>query len=285
MATTLKGEERGRRGRLEKTQDGHVYTETRTYVVTSNIRNESPYTVVATAGLPLVHMSILAGTNARCKSLTPEQDKKTPHVWKVVAEFSTEKIDQKENPSDPTNPDPTQWIPVYKGVIETYPEVMYFDRSGARYVNSAGDRFPEPLVKQRPIIVYEFSQYEAPSITDKQIADRVYCVNNATFKGFPAWSLLLSAKSFERGYFYGYEAVKIDYRIAYKKGYPVGGTPQGWKDVPLDVGYSYLDSSGKKLNSPYLVSLNSDGTKRADGATPDAKIFEGPDPISFSFLR
>ncbi len=137
MATTLKGEERGRRGRLEKTKDGHVYVETRTYVVTSNIRTESPYAVVATSGLPLVNLSILAGSNARCRSLTPEQDKKAPHVWRVVAEFTTEPLDQKENPEDPENPDPTQWIPVYRGPIETYPEVMYKDHDGEAYVNSA----------------------------------------------------------------------------------------------------------------------------------------------------
>lgn len=285
MATTLKGEERGRRGRLEKTKDGHVYTETRTYVVTSNIRTESPYAVVATAGLPLVNLTVLSGSNARCRSLTPEQDKKAPHVWRVVAEFTTEPLDQKENPADPTNPDPTQWIPVYSGTIETYPEVMYRDRTGKPYVNSAKDRFPEPLIKQRPVIVYEFTQYESPSVTDVQIGDRNFTANNASFKGYPTWSLLLSVKRFERGYFYGFDAVKIEYRMAYKKGLTVGGTPQGWRDTPLDVGYSYLMGSNK-VNSPFLVSLNSDGTKKADDANPDVLTFEAPEPINFaSFLR
>ena len=283
MATTLKGEERGRRGRLEKTKDGHVYTETRTYVVTSNIRTESPYAVVATSGLPLVNLTVLSGSNARCRSLTPEQDKKAPHVWRVVAEFTTEPLDQKENPEDPTNPDPTQWIPVYRGTIETYPEVMYKDYDGNAYVNSAFDRFPEPLIKQRPIIVYEFTQYEAPSVTDIQIGDRSFTMNSSVFKTYPKWTLLLAVKSFERGYFYGFEAVKIEYRMAYKRGLLISGEPAGWRDTPLDVGYSYLEG-GKKV-SPFLVSLNSDGTKKADDAAPDVKIFKAAKPDSFTFLR
>lgn len=286
MATLFKGEERGRRGRLEKTQDGHVYVETRTYVVTSNIRNESPYAVVATAGLPIVNLTILAGSNARCRSLSPEQDKKAPHVWKVVAEFTTEPLDQKENPEDPNNPDPKQWIPVYKGTMETYPEVMYQDQDGLAYVNSAGDRFPEPLIKQRPIIVYEFHQYEDPAITDKAIGDRSFSMNSSVFKTFPAWTLLLTVKEFERGYFFGYEAVKIAYRLAYKEGITVSGAPAGWRDTPLDVGYSYLPGAGgDKVNSHSLVFLNSNGTKKGVGATPDVKIFKAPKSSSFSFLR
>jgi hypothetical protein len=278
MATVLKGEMKGRRGRLEKTEDGHVYTETRKYIVLSNIRTESPYTVTATSGIPIVGLSVLAATGARCKSVDPEQDEANPQKWTVTAEFSTEQVDQKEDPADPTNPDPAVWIPVYKGVIETYPEVMYVDRTGAPYVNSAGDRFPEPLIKQKPILVYEFTQYELPSLTDIQIGDRTFSVNNATFKGFPEWTLMLSVKEFERGFFYGYERVKIAYRVAYKK--------DNWKDKPLDMGYSSIEGGGK-VHQPTLVALNSpSGSKRSAGAAPSALSFEAPAPINFaSFLR
>ena len=284
MATIIKGEIKGRRGRLEKTEDGHVYTETRKYIVLSDIRTESPYAVTATSGLPIVGLSVLGSTGARCKSIDPEQDDKNPQKWTVTAEFSTEKVDQKEDPEDPTNPDPRTWIPVYRGVMETYPEVMYRDSDGKAYVNSAGDRFPEPLIKQRPIIVYEFSQYEDPSVGDKEIGDRSFSMNSSVFKEWPAWTLLLTVKSFERGYFYGFETVRIDYRLSYKKGILVSGAPAGWRDTPLDIGYSY-NGTGGKVHSPTLVALDEFGNQKGFGAAADVKIFKAPTPSSFTFLR
>lgn len=290
MSTFLKGEMRGRRARLERTNDGWTFNETRRYVVISNDVRESPVAVVGTPGIPIPGLTITS-SGAVCKSVDPEQDEKQPKVWRVNAEFSTEPINQKTDPSGTPDPNPTNWIPLYKGVIETYADVMYADRNGKRYVNSANDKFPEPLVKNSPIIVYEFTQYEPNSLTDRQIGDRNDSTNNAVFRSFDKWTLKLNIKGFERGYYFGYECVKIDYRVAYKQGVQDNaGEWTGWKDIPLDMGYSYFTSAkgsgGAKVTSQQLVALNQDGTKKADNADPEWIVFEGLKALNFSsFLR
>lgn len=290
MAFVLKGEKPGRGGRLQRTTDGYVFTEQRIYVVIADIKDASPLSIVSTAGLPIVGLTPTS-SGAICRSLDPKQDQKQPRVWNVTADFSTEPLNQKTDPGGTPNPDPTTWIPIYRGAIETYQEVMYADRNGKRYVNSANDKFPEPLVKQRPIIVYEFTQYEAATLTDKQIGDRNDNTNSVTFKGFEPWTLKLNIKQFERGFYFGYEAVKIDYRVAYKRGLQDNaGNWTGWKDIPLDMGYSYFDvdkaTTGKKFTSLHPVALNANGTKKADNADPEWIVFEGLTPVSFStFLR
>lgn len=292
MATFLRGEKRGRSARFERTKDGFQFTESRTYVVISDDSRESPVIVASTAGLPVPGITATL-SGAICRSLNPQQDEKQPKVWNVQAEFSTEPLNQQVDKSGTPDPNPLNWVPIYRGAIETYPQVLSFDKSSPKkpYVNSAFDKFPEPLVRHTPVIVYEFSQYEAANITDKQIGDRNESTNSTVFKGFPAWTLKLNVKGFERGWYFGYECVKIDYRVAYRPGEIDGqGDLTGWKDIPLDMGYSYFTappaSGGKKVNSLVLVALNPDGTKMADDSEPFWKIFKGLTEIDFNtFLR
>ncbi len=279
MATLLKGWKKGMGGKLSRSGNSPVtYNETRTAVVISDIKDESPFNVLSTTGLPRVGLStLITPTAAICTSVDPKQDSVSPFVWFVDCEFSTATDKQDTNDS---NPDPTTWLPIYSGKIETYPEVMHTDFSTPPkpYLNSAKCKFPEPLIINRPIIVYDFFQYEADTITDIQIGDRNDTINSDTVRGgmFPISTLKCTVSGFERGYFYGMAAVKINYSVAYKK--------STWLNKPLDMGYDYLIGSNK-LTSDSIVALNSDGTKKADTADPDALEFKGFRPISFSFLR
>lgn len=274
MATILKGFKKGKGGKLSKTERGTTYTESITAIVISNIPNESPYNVCLTSGLPKVGIDRLPPTNAVCVDLDPKQDELSPYVWRVGIEYSTE-TDQQDTGE---NPDPTTWVPIYKGKIQTYPEVLYRDFSTPPkpYLNSARCKFPEPLIVNRPVIVYEFTQYEPATITDVQIGDRNDTVNSAGVKTFAAQTLKMSITEFERGYYFGFPAVRISYAVAYKK--------NKWLNVPLDVGYEYI-LEGKKIPSDTLVALNSDGTKRSDTVDPSTLEFKQFREIAFDFLR
>ena len=276
MATFLKGYKKGKGGKLKATEKGMVYTESRTAVVISSIPNDSPYNVCLTAGLPKVGIDVLSPTGAVCTDLDPKQDSASPYVWFVSEEYSTEVNGQDTS----SGADPTAWVPRYKGKIQTYPEVLYEDFSTPPkpYLNSARCKFPEPLIVNRPVIVYDFVQYEPDTLTDVQIGDRNDTVNSAsiTGRGFAAQTLKLSITEFERGYYYGYPCVRINYSVAYKK--------NKWLNVPLDVGYEYM-LSGKRYPSDVLVALNSDGTRRAETDPPLTLQFKQFREISFSFLR
>jgi hypothetical protein len=180
--------------------------------------------------------------------------------------------------------------------MQYYPEVVYedFTPSGTTgsgwtvpgpylYINNAGVPFSEPLTITRPIILFDFWQMESPSVTDKQIGDRNDCINSTSLnKGtdtYPQYTLKCSVIEFERGYFYGFDAVNIHYQIAYK--------PSKWTFRPIQSGYEYRQTpGGVRVASPKLVNLEANGTARADTLAPLAdKEFIPHKPISFSFLR
>ena len=289
MTTVLRGEKPARKGQLQATREGMTYSVDRDYYVLSDVKNESELNVLATTGLPLIGISSLAGfPGSICRSLSPQQNDKQPQLWTVTANFSTQPINQETpntGPGGTPNPNPTTWVPIYRGQLQYYPEVVYEDFSPTpkKYVNYAGVPFSEPLTITRPIIVYDFWQYEASTVTDKDIGDRNDCINSsAVTRGsvtYPEYTLKVSIPEFERGYYFGYQAVRIHYQVAYK--------PSKWTIKPLQVGYEYrLAAGGVRVASPKLVGLNSDGTLRADSSDLLAdNEFIPHTPISFSFLR
>lgn len=277
MATVLKGMQKGKGGSLKQSGKTFSYTERRRYIVISSVPNDSILNVLNTTGLPKVMVTSIPGTSGQCvcTGLDPKQDEGSPYTWFVDAEFSTSN-EKQETGGDP---DPTTWIPVYSAKIETYPEVLYEDFSTPKkkYLNSARDKFPEPLIVKRPIIVYDFFQYEPATLTEVEIGDRNDTVNIDEFRGFAAETLKLTVSGMEYGFFYGYPAVRVNYSVAYKK--------NKWLNVPLNVGYSYL-LDGVRTPSDVLVALNSDGTKKADTAIPDTLTFKENPQIEFDdFLR
>lgn len=280
MATILKGWRKGMGGKFSAGKSGPVYTETRTAVVFSDVKDESPFVVLSTTGLPRVGLTTLIGiSNSICTDVSPKQDTGSPYLWLVDCEFST----ATEGQDTGGDPDPTTWTPRYSGKIETYPEVMYEDFSTPKlkYVNSANKKFPEPLIRHRPIIVYSFKQYIVPTITDVQIGEFNDTINLTAFKGFPADTLKCTISEFERGYFYDMDCTLLSVSVAFKR--------DAWLDRPLDMGYEYRLSAGVPAVGSaggMLVSLNGDGTLRSDVSDPLVKIFVPHQRVEFStFLR
>jgi hypothetical protein len=278
MATVLRGMKSGKGGKLTLTAKGPVYTESSEFIIVSDVKNESIANVLSTTGLPRVNFT-LTTFDALCRDLTPKQDAKSPYVWRVVADFTTEPLEYDTGSDDPDSPDPTTWVPIYKGVVETMEEVVYEDFSSTpkKYVNSAKKKFPEPLVVKRPIIVYSFQQFVASTYTDVQIGDWNDTINTASFKSFPADTLHLTVQDFERGTFYGVDCTLVSFRVAYNK--------QTWLNKPLDMGYEYRPSAGDPtVGSPggKLVALESDGTLRDDTLEPLALEFVPHRRIAFA---
>ena len=282
MATTLRGQKKGTSGKLSSTEKGYVYTQSLEYIVISDVKDESVYNVLTTAGLPRIGFSTSTFGNAVCRDLTPKQDSKSPYVWYVTADYTTEPLNQDTDGDDEDNPDPTAWVPRYTGGIETYEDRLDLDFSSTPkpYVNSAGTAFSEPLVRLGPIIVYQFQQYIVPSITDVQIGEFNDTINLSAFKGFAADTLKCTISGFERGYFYGVDCTRLSVKVAYKR--------NTWLDKPLDIGYEYRPAAGEKPvgSAGRLVQLNSDGTERPKSSPPLALTFVPHKRVDFaSFLR
>jgi hypothetical protein len=278
MATILKGIRSGKGGRVTLTAKGPVYTEQVEFVVISDIKNESPAVVLGTSGLPRVNFTTTT-YGALCLGLNHKQDAKSPYVWTVTADFTTEPIEYDTNGDDADDPDPTTWVPIYKGSVETYEEVVSedFSLSPKKYVNSAKKKFPEPLVVKRPIVVYTFQQYVDSSFTDVQIGDWSDTINLTAFRTFPADTLHVTVENFERGIFYLFPCTLVSFRVAYKK--------DKWLNRPLDMGYEYRPAaSAQTVGSPggKLVSLESDGTLRSDTLEPLALEFVPHRRLEFS---
>ena len=282
MATTLRGIKKGRGGKLSSTEKGYVYTESQEYVVISDVKDESIFNVLSTAGLPRIGFTTTGFASAVCRDLTPKQDTKSPYVWYVVADFTTEPLNQDTDGDDPDSPDPTAWIPRYTGGIETYEDALVLDFSSTPkpYVNSAGTAFSNPLVRSRPIIVYNFQQYIAPTITDPQIGEFNDTINLTAFRGFDADTLKCTISGFERGYFYGMDCTRLSVRVAYKR--------NTWLDKPLDIGYEYRPAPGEKpvSSAGRLVQLETNGTERSKSLAPLSLTFVPHKRIEFcNFLR
>lgn len=283
MATTLRGMKKGRGGKLSSTDKGYVYTESQEYVVISDVKNETIFNVLSTAGLPRIGFTSTAFANAVCRDLTPKQDTKSPYVWYVTADYTTEPLNQDTDGDDEDNPNPTAWIPIYRGGIEITEDAMSedFSTTPKKYLNSAGKAFPDPLVRRRPAIVYQFQQFIASSVTDYQIGEYNDTINLTAFRGFPADTLKCTIGEFERGYFYGMDCTKVPVKLAYKR--------DGWLDKKLDAGYEARPAAGDKPVSTAggrLALLAADGTEQAEGLPPRYITFVPHPRVEFStFLR
>lgn len=276
-APYIKGE--ATKGSTSARKDGNniVITDTFYYNVIAD-KDATRDEVRNTSGLPIINFSRLAN-GAICTGKDAERDEKQPRVWRVTCTFETIPPDQDQN--EDSTPDPTTWIPKWGGSLQSYDFYGGLDADGDPVLNSAGRPFSDATAIKKSLISMQFSQYESSSLTLNQIGDRNDTVNNNTFKGFPAKTLLLNVRGFEFGTFYGYDCVRIDYAVTYKK--------ETWIEKRLDIGYEYKEggvlkpafSGGARIE----VRLNGSGGKLADGA-PDVFIdVKQYREINFSFLR
>lgn len=282
MSTSIVGNSVKREGdcSLRCTNGIAVFDETYSYLIVATSKSEAYTTVITTPGFPLPGVTISPSGFGICRATNATRSEVNPKYWTGVAEFSSE-VDEKQNNQDPRT-DPQTWVPIYETKFERLQEVVTKDINGDSIANSAGQPFEVGLTIARFIPVWEFYQFEPASITDEQVIARNETINNATFKGRPEETLLLTVMSSVVGFYYGQRRRLTKYALRYNE--------RKWTHKRLDVGTIYLSSGSRKAytdddGNVILGSLNGSGAKQAAGVAPAVLEFDQYNQISFSFLR
>jgi len=233
--------------------------------------------------LPRVGVTLSALGIAVCKTVnaTRREDQRT--LWDVVATFSSE-VEERQNVQSVSG-SPTTWLPIYETKFERLQEVTTKDAAGDSIANSAGQPFENGILRSRFIPIWEFYQFEPATVTDEVVIDRNETVNDATFKGKAAKSLLCTVLSSVIGFYYGSRLRLTRYAIRYNEAL--------WTHKRLDVGTGYLEAG---VLLPYydnpidrnviLGSLDGAGNKQPVGTGPAVLEFDMYESVSFaSFLR
>jgi hypothetical protein len=283
MATQLIGERReGNSGGFRKQGANLIYVHRATLLVYSDDRYENKINVLTTLGLPIVGQSY-GGFVGTCVSKDCDRSEVNPHYWDVKVEFSTGEEEQKQNPNDPNNPNPTTWIPIYDITFETYQEAATKDNAGAAILNTAGIPFAEPLMRSRVISVLDFYQFEPDSLTLDAIMDRNDTVNSVTFRSIAAWKLNLLVRKATLGTYNNFPCWRIEYQLKYRK--------DNWKDKIVSHGTQQkvsgqlvpcVNARGQTIDA----GLTSAGVQVGVGVDPHVMEKEIKEAIDFnSFLR
>jgi hypothetical protein len=281
MANTFLGEARPAQIAIRSSGGIPILDETYHYLVRAESTFVSRLSVLGTTGVPQVGITASSFGFAVCKSVKATRREEQATLWDVVAEFSSE-VDEKQNNQDPQT-DPNFWVPIYETKFERLQEHATTDRNGDPVANSAGQPFENGIIRARFIPVWEFFQFESASLTDENILDRNEVVNNATFRGRAANTLLCTVMSSVIGFYYGSKRRLTRYALKYNK--------DTWLHKRLDVGTAYLDG-GDLL--PYLDDsgqvilggLDGAGAKVTAGDPPEVLEFAMFAAVDFSsFLR
>jgi hypothetical protein len=204
----------------------------------------------------------------------------------VTASFSSEVSEgQSSSASSGTSvsANPIEWVPVYETKFERQQRIATQDVDGTVIANSAGQPFENGIMLSSFVPIWEFYQFESDTDTDEDVIGRNEVINNGTFKGKAAETLLCTVLSSVVGFYYGSRKRLTRYALRYNS--------NTWKHKRLDVGTAYLE--GGKLK-PYLDDnsnvilggLNGSGGKVTAGTKPSVLEFDMYPQVSFpSFLR
>lgn len=281
MAHLLIGEKRDGGISIRSTNGIPRVDETWHYLVKSDSKFATKFSITQTSGLPIVNQTLSSGGISICRTKDAARREGNPYLWDVTCTFSS---DVEENSGAGANPstDPTTWIPVYETRFERLQTVANVDVNGVPIANSAGVAFVSGMTHTRKLPVWEFFQFESSAVTDEQIIDRAESLNNAVFRGRAAKTLLLDVLSSVVGYYYGSLLRFTRYSLTYRI--------EGWKHRRLDVGSHYLDSGDLKtyLDGDGAViegGLDGSGGKVSPGSPPAVLSFDMYPSIAFDFLR
>ena len=293
MAHTLLGAKRAGEARLRSSDGAPVFESVYHFLVKADSKTASRASILATTGLPQLGDIDAGSSLGVCRSSVAVQREGQPLYWDVTCEFSTE-VKESQDSQNPGS-DPTTWKPVYETKFERIQEVVTEDASGVAIANSAGQPFENGMTRTRSIPVWEFFQFEPATVTDEQIIERNETVNDDTFKGRAAHTLLLCVQSSVIGFYYGARLRLTHYALKYNKA--------TWKHKRLDVGTVFLGTVGEEEidQLPYLDAgdpdndippgvilggLDGSGGKVDAGDPPAVLEFDMYTPIDFSaFLR
>ncbi len=257
-----------------------VIDETYNWIVVSTIRNATADEILATTGLPRVNISTSPNNLGVCRAVSATQWVENIYHWTVTGSFSSA-VEDRQTIQDPTV-NPETWVPIYETKFERLQEVVTKDKSDDPIANSAGQPFSVGLTVSRFIPVWEFFQIEA-AISDEALIARNETINETSFRGRDAETLLLTIMSSVVGYYFGQKRRLTQYALRYNK--------RKWTHKRLDTGTAYkvstdlmpyTDKHGNVING----GLDGAGGKVAVGDPPAILEFDMYDKLNFNpFLR
>ncbi|MGN6545929.1 MAG: hypothetical protein ACTHK7_12820 [Aureliella sp.] len=216
------------------------------FLVKADAIDQDRIQVAACPGLPIVGDTTISGYGM-CVGKRGTRREQNPLYWDFECEFSTE-VEEGTDPQTPQQQgsDPTAWIPTAELQFKVMDEVVRRDKSTIPklWQNSAKSMFETGLTIPRTILRRDFYQFEPITTTIDQLEDRNNKINDATFLGRDAKTLLLQIRAAKIGYYYGTRCWLVEYSMKYKE--------DDWRIKMLDVGYSYLDGSSPRKRKPYM---------------------------------
>lgn len=281
MTHVFLGEQREGRSSIRSSGGLPVLDETYYHAVRADSTTADRLAILATPGVPVPGTTVSAWGGAICKHVEATRRKDQVTYWDIVSEFSSD-VDERQSSFNPRT-DPEAWVPVYETKFERLQENVTKDTSGVAVANSAGQPFENGIIRARFIPIWELFQFESASVTDEQVIARNEVVNDATFRGKAAKTLLCSVMSSVIGYYYGARRRLTRYSLRYNV--------QTWQHKRLDVGTVYL-SAGE--HEPYLDAagnimlggLDGSGAKVTPGDPPFVLVFDLYESAAFdTFLR
>jgi hypothetical protein len=213
MAHTFLGEQRPGELSLRSSGGAPVLDETYHHAVYADSALADRLSILATTGVPIPGQTVSSWGYALCKSVKAVRRPEQVRYWDITSEFSSD-VDDRQSSQDPRT-DPVAWIPVYETKFERLQEIVTKDESEVSVANSAGQPFENGIIRARFIPIWEFYQFEAASVTDETVIARNETVNNATFKGRAAKTLLCTVMSSVIGYYYGARRRLTRYSLRY----------------------------------------------------------------------
>lgn len=280
----------GSRGTAKYTAESREYT--RSFLVTVDAApTYSNAEVLAISGLPAIGDAHPQNASAYCMELGPPEavDPASLLVWNVKAAYRTLTAGQNEPPGgDPWN---DAWTVRYDS--EGFEEAVAKDYLGVAIVNSAGDLFDPPIVRNR---YYQHLTIGRKTLSYDPIfaADYVGAVNsvavNILGRIWPKRMVLLKKWagewSLRNGVVYWNETIEL----IFNKDISEGGW--GWDKRILDTGLNAVPAAGGTKRRIMTGDQDSTEPQRLDGAglvnpvgAPDAYlVFRAFDEMDLSVL-
>jgi hypothetical protein len=225
---------------------------TRTLVVITNSVNDGPEVVIVAAGVPRIADQYVVGndadTIATCTNVVVESTE-SPFVWKVTAEYETDRLVQAALNNPLNQPAEVQWG------SSRYERVLQRDQLGIPMCNTAGDKFDPPLTAEdsRPLLTVTLNSL----LYDPAIAQLYQdACNTDVFAGAAPYAAKMNSITAVKQIDIGFQYWRITYEIEFRREtFALFVLDQGYRNIN---GYLFFD---KLTNLPfsYPIPLNGRG--------------------------
>ncbi len=277
MATITEHNESPSGGDVQE-QFGRKYR--RHFIVDTGNETLGPAYVMSLGGLPALFAPYAYGGESDAGALVTNRDFKrrsgARHIWDVEIEYSTKSLEPGQQ-----NDNPTERPPDVAWESERVEEVADLDRNGNPILNTAGQPYDPPLMRDYKLRTLVYTRNE-PTFDWSLSLDYEDTINSSTFLGKPAftWRVLDidARRAFEEGELFWV----VTYRLQYKR--------RGWKRKVMSLGFKdkdgkeILDEHGNRPSEPWKLDANGDPIKAA-GAPGHTQTFEIFDHVDFTPLN